>query len=206
MYSKIAQMLEDKEGIRDLLLNYTIPVFVTDVYEEALARDYGFAGLAVVPMAIVDNDEDETTESTQVTHIWADKSGFTEDEIWDMAFSRLEQESWTIDMDIMIAATAMSGKLGSAAILAKKIQQELISRGGAGDYILQPSSRHETILSKAGEVALNGEEVAEMSLEAASAMVKEVNEKQVAPKDRLIDRAYKIRIKAPGEMEVVAWV
>ena len=203
VYSKIAQMLEDKEGIQDLLLNYTIPVFTPDVYEEALTRDYGFAGLTVVPMAIVDNDDDGTTESTQVTRIWADKSGFTEDEIWDMAFSRLEQESWTIDMDIMIVATAMSGKLGSAAILTKKIQQELISRGGAGDYILQPSSRNETILSKAGEVTLNG---AEMSLEAASAMVKEINEKQVAPKDRLIDRAYKIRIKAPGEMKVVAWV
>lgn len=88
--------------------------------------------------------------------------------------------------DLMVVLTNREGVNGAAAILYPDVLHRIGEHAGTNFFIL-PSSVHEVIL-----VADNGN----MKLQQLSAMVKEINSTQVAPKDRLSDTVYHYDRKA----------
>ena len=88
--------------------------------------------------------------------------------------------------DLMVVLTNREGVNGAAAIMYPEVLHRIGERAGANFFIL-PSSVHEVIL-----VADKGN----MKLAELSAMVKEINRTQVAPKDRLSDTVYHYDRKA----------
>ncbi|MBQ9030678.1 MAG: hypothetical protein IJ106_04405 [Parasporobacterium sp.] len=94
----------------------------------------------------------------------------------------LESQLDAIDFenDPMVVLTNREGVNGAAAILYPDVLHRIGERAETNFFVL-PSSVHEVIL-----VADNGH----MKLPELSAMVKEINSTQVAPKDRLSDTVY----------------
>lgn len=88
--------------------------------------------------------------------------------------------------DLMVVLTNRESVNGASAILYPDILHRIGERAGSNLFIL-PSSVHEVIL-----VADNGS----MKLPELSAMVKEINWTQIAPKDRLSDTVYHYDTKA----------
>lgn len=70
---------------------------------------------------------------------------------------------------------------GAACILYDQVLQEFSRRAG-GDFFILPSSIHETILLPCQE---------HIQTETLTAMVKEINDTEVSPTDRLSDRVYR---------------
>lgn len=93
-----------------------------------------------------------------------------------------ESQLETIDFanEPMVVLTNAEGVNGAAVILYPEVLHKIGEQTGVNFFIL-PSSVHEVIL-----VADNGS----MKLSELSAMVKEINSTQVAPKDRLSDTVY----------------
>ena len=75
---------------------------------------------------------------------------------------------------------------GASGILNKKDLRRLADERGIDSFVMLPSSVHETILVPACE---------DMDMELFNTMVRQVNEAEVAPNERLADRAYIIDVR-----------
>lgn len=83
--------------------------------------------------------------------------------------------------DEMIFVLSNSTRLNGAAAIVDPNNMDLARSYIQGDFYILPSSIHEVLLVRAGQMSLNELE----------AMVQEVNATQVAPQDRLSDHVYK---------------
>lgn len=102
----------------------------------------------------------------------------------DMGVDRETAEQMLADMmppeDKMFVLSNEQKLNGAAALLDDKMMEQIAERVG-GDFFILPSSIHETLIIPAE---------AGMKLRDLESMVKEVNETQVAPQDRLSDHVY----------------
>ena len=128
--------------------------------------------------------EEGRMESGPVTEAILRKAELTEDEAFERAFEKLEDEAEMLDIfaPTMIVLTNTSKYFGAAALLSRDIREKLI-RGYGSRYMLCPSSRHEVIVSPMKRTTQD-------DIEEMSGIVKSINSSQVDEDDRLSDRAY----------------
>ena len=94
----------------------------------------------------------------------------------------LEGEEYAGD-DVILVLTAGDGCLGASALYYPGIQQQIAETVG-GDYFVLPSSVHEILI-----LPDNGE----LDPKELAAMVKEINQREVSPEERLGDRVLHYR-------------
>lgn len=147
---------------------------------------------------------DEGAYSIRLTAETLALCGITEEGAWEQALTNVEAETTIEDLRKVICeitdtvyqeSKKMSTPLyvisnctrtyGASAILNKKALAEFAAKMGVSKFIVLPSSVHEMLI-----IPCSGE----VRLPYYSAMVKNVNQCEVAPEERLTDRAYIIEL------------
>jgi hypothetical protein len=172
--------------------------------EEIEKKESGFDGIESY-LYIRGNDEERGIFSIKATKNILDGAGVSESEAWEQAEKNTEAESDIVNMVKIMAEMAgqeydeendndefqmyvitnKSRCKGAAAILNKKMLQEFGKRYHTDRIVVLPSSVHEMILVPYAE---------ELNLDDLNAMVREVNDTQVDPTERLTNKAYIINI------------
>lgn len=165
---------------------------------EEIAKD----AIAIVPRDLIENMPDTDIETVMKDAV--DASAMNDKpklcDIRDMLLSPIlgaEPENYLnggeAPTDALLVLTTEGGKLGACALMYPGIKEKIAEIIG-GDYFLLPSSIHEIMV-----IPDNGEH----SPEDLAKMVKEINNSEVAPEDRLCNRVFRYCEK-DGEMIVAA--
>lgn len=174
--------------------------------EECIKRDFGFEGLE--SYLYVRLDINEGMASAKLNKVMLEELSISEAEAWAQA--QLNQHAETTIQPIFSAINnlldnsvedsifdfeeesvgiyVISNKcmnLGASAILDNDVIAEVARRCKTNKLIACPSSKHEMIL-----LPDNGT----MDFEEVCELVKHINSTEVAEKDRLTDRAYKLTV------------
>lgn len=142
--------------------------------EEFLYYRVSDTAIAKVPDVFGDNSAWAEAERNTVGEIKVTSLGEIMAELTGMSIPDDSPTQWVV--------TNKNGYLGAATILAT---QEIAKVTGHGTFVMLPSSIHEVLLVPEEEGA---------DLTPYTAMVRDINETQVAPADRLSDRAYVITL------------
>lgn len=168
----------------------------------ALARKTEYQGLMQY-LYITSELSDETKWSVRITEQLAETAALDVDELWEAAERNTFADSTItsmyqilIEMGMLDADDAVaeadsfpmyvisnrSRQKGASAILNKEMLKQFADEHNCKKLVILPSSVHECIL-----IPCSDEEV---SIDSFDAMVQEVNATQVAPEEKLIDRAF----------------
>lgn len=153
---------------------------------------------------ILTGNQDGFFYSIKVVPVLLSNVGITEEQAWDRAMKNLNADTqitrlWKVLSDMM--GTAYEGSMdkdvkfnvitnsrkrkGAATIMNWKVLRAFTQKYRTNMLFVLPSSTHEMMIAPYDS---------SISLDELSAMVKEINETQVAPEERLTDRAYIITL------------
>ena len=196
---QVSEKLENYENIKDSLMLRLSPLEGKREFLDTVVHRE-FLDLAVTIHIVIGDMEDGM--STIFSKNMLERYGITADQLFSDAVSSsmklapaktmgmMEAISGVFGMDASLSEpsgpetlviTTDSGIHGAAAILYPHVLEQAAERLGENFFIL-PSSRHEVILMP--------ESMAPPSVRVLESLVKEVNETQVAPEDRLSDKVY----------------
>lgn len=164
-------MIEDgNEGLASsAVTNQLLEMY--GISSEQLFQDARISSPAVLPVMV--EKMDDIMRDMMVTEMKA--AGMSEQEIEEAV-----KEMEAVEKPLMIVVSNEMKTDGASALFYPGILDQIGERIG-GDFLILPSSIHETII-----VPDDGS----TDLEELKKMVKEINEEQVAPKDRLTDEVY----------------
>ncbi len=199
------------ENITDITLNFNNPKWILDHITIALQRTSDESIVkrpcdldGIEQYLILRGEQDGANYSVKVVSVLLSNASIDENYAWDRALENLSADTQIISLgkvlsDLMGApydgsmdtetkfhVITNSQKLkGAAAIMNRKALRTFTQKHRTNMLFVLPSSIHEMMIAPYDST---------LNLDELSAMVKEINETQVAPEERLTDRAYIITL------------
>jgi len=195
------------ENITDITINFNDPEWILDHItialqrtseDEIVKRPCDLDGLE--QYLILAGEQDDSFYSVKVVPVLLSNNGITEEQAWDRALKNLSMDTQitslgkvlsdmigfaydgSMDSDMKFHVITNSRKCkGAATIMNRKALRTFTQNYRTNMLFVLPSSIHEMIIAPYDS---------RYNLDELSAMVKETNETQVAPEERLTDRAY----------------
>lgn len=153
---------------------------------------------------ILQGEKDGVCYSVKVVPVLLSNAGISEADAWDKALDNLSADTQitslgkvlsdmtgipydgSMESDVKFHVITNSRKYkGASAIMNRKALRSFTQNYNTNMLFVLPSSIHEMMIAPYDS---------SLNLDELSAMVKEINETQVAPKERLTDRAYIITL------------
>ena len=195
------------ENIIDIAINFNDPEWILKHITIALQRtsDADFVKRpcdleGIEQYLIVRGEQDDACYSAKVTSALLSNAGIDEDTAWEKALENLCADTQIKSLGKILSemtgvpsecAEASTIKFhvitnsqkckGASAIMNRKMLRDFTQNCRTNMLFVSPSSIHEMMIAPYDS---------RFKLEELSAMVKEINETQVAPEERLTDRAY----------------
>lgn len=195
------------EAITDIAMNFNDPEWILEHITIALQRTSDESLVkrpcdlnGIKQYLVLQGEKDGSCFTVKVVPIILSNVGIDEKTAWDTALKNLsadthitslgkvladmmgEQYDGSMDPDIKFHVITNSHKCkGAACIMNRKALKAFTLKYDTNMLFVLPSSVHEMMIAPYDS---------NFKLEDLSAMVKEINETQVAPEERLTDRAY----------------
>ena len=195
------------ENITDIAINFNNPKWILDHITIALQRTSDESIVkrpcdldGIEQYLILRGKQDGANYSIKVVPVLLSNTGIDENYAWDRALENLNAETQitslgkvlsdlmgtpydgSMDAEIKFHVITNSQKFkGAAAIMNRKPLRTFTQKYRTNMLFVLPSSIHEMMIAPYDS---------SLNLDELSAMVKEINETQVAPEERLTDRAY----------------
>ncbi len=199
------------ENITDITLNFNNPKWILDHITIALQRTSDESIVkrpcdldGIEQYLILRGEQDGTHYSIKVVPILLSNAGIDENYAWDRALENLSADTQitslrkvlsdlmgmpydsSMDADTKFHVITNSQKFKSAAtIMNRKALRTFTQKYRTNMLFVLPSSIHEMMIAPYDS---------RLNLDELSAMVEEINETQMAPEERLTDRAYIITL------------
>lgn len=198
------------ENITDITINFNNPKCILDHITIALQRTSDESIVkrpcdldGIEQYLILRGEQDSAHYSVKVVPVLSN-AGIEENYAWDRALENLSADTQitslgkvlsdlmsapydsSMDADIKFRVITNTQKFkGAAAIMNRKALKTFTQKYRTNMLFVLPSSIHEMMIAPYDN---------SLNLDELSAMVKEINETQVAPEERLTDRAYIITL------------
>lgn len=195
------------ETVTDIAMNFNDPEWILEHLSIALQRtsDENLVKRScdldgIEQYLILQGEKDGSCYTVKVVPIILANVGIDEDQAWEKALENLSLDTQitslgkvladmtgahydgSMDPDIKFHVITNSHKCkGAACIMNRKALRTFTQKYDTNMLFVLPSSVHEMMIAPYDS---------NFKLEELSAMVKEINETQVAPEERLTDRAY----------------
>lgn len=189
---------------REFILNHVYIAVQKESDEDLVKKGCEYEGIEAY-LYVRGDHAGERTYSVKVNRRYLESAQMSVEEAWKRAeentFSETRIQSMvqvmaelcgipydpSMEMDVPIYVISNELKVkGAGAILDKTNLAEFVKAHGVNQLIVLPSSVHEMII-----VPYDPEQ---MDIEEMSEMVRQINATEVAPEDRLTDRAYLIEV------------
>ena len=199
------------ENINDITINFNDPKWILEHItialqrtsdEDLVKRPCDLDGIE--QYLILRGEQDGAGYSVKVVPVLLSNAGIEENYAWDRALENLSAETQitslgkvlsdlmdtpydsSMDTDVRFHVITNTQKFkGAAAIMNRKALKAFTQKYRTNMLFVLPSSIHEMMIAPYDS---------SLNLNELSAMVKEINETQVAPEERLTDRAYIITL------------
>lgn len=195
------------ENITDITINFNNPKWILDHITIALQRTSDESIVkrpcdldGIEQYLILRGEQDSAHYSLKVVPVLLSNAGIEENYAWDRALENLSADTQitslgkvlsdlmgapydsSMDADIKFRVITNTQKFkGAAAIMNRNALKTFTQKYRTNMLFVLPSSIHEMMIAPYDS---------NLNLDKLSAMVKEINETQVAPEERLTDRAY----------------
>jgi len=199
------------ENITDIAINFNNPKWILDHITIALQRTSDESIVkspcdldGIKQYLILRGEQDGANYSIKVVPVLLSNAGIDENYAWDKALKNLNAETQitslgkvlsdlmgtpydcSMDAEIKFHVITNSQKFkGAAAIMNRKALRTFTQKYRTNMLFVLPFSIHEMMIAPYDS---------SLNLDKLSTMVKEINETQVAPEERLTDRAYIITL------------
>lgn len=199
------------ENIANITMNFNNPKWILDHITIALQRTTDECVVkrpcdldGIEQYLILRCEQDGAHYSVKVVPVLLSNAGIEENYAWDRALENLSAETQiaslgkvlsdlmgapydsSMDSDVKFHVITNIQKFkGAAAIMNRKALKTFTQKYRTNMLFVLPSSIHEMMIAPYDS---------SLNLNELSAMVKEINETQVAPEERLTDRAYIITL------------
>ncbi len=199
------------ENITDITLNFNNPKWILDHITIALQRTSDESIVkrpcdldGIEQYLILRGEQDGANYSVKVVSVLLSNASIDENYAWDRALENLSADTQIISLGKVLSdlmGTPYDGSMdaetkfhvitnsqkfkGVAAIMNRKALRTFTQKYRTNMLFVLPSSIHEMMIAPYDS---------SLNLDELSAMVKEINETQVAPEERLTDRAYIITL------------
>lgn len=195
------------ENITDISMNFNDPEWILDHItialqrsseEEIVKRPSDLDGIE--QYLILSGEQDGSFYSVKVVPVLLSNVGITEEQAWDRALENLSMDTQITSLGKVLSdmmGFAYDGSMdsgmrfhvitnsrkckGAATIMNRNALRAFTQKYRTNMLFVLPSSIHEMMIAPYDS---------SLNLDELSAMVKEINETQVAPEERLTDRAY----------------
>lgn len=195
------------ENITDISMNFNDPEWILDHItialqrsseEEIVKRPSDLDGIE--QYLILSGEQDVSFYSVKVVPVLLSNVGITEEQAWDRALENLSMDTQITSLGKVLSdmmGFAYDGSMdsgmrfhvitnsrkckGAATIMNRNALRAFTQKYRTNMLFVLPSSIHEMMIAPYDS---------SLNLDELSAMVKEINETQVAPEERLTDRAY----------------
>lgn len=199
------------EKITDITMNFNNPKWILEHITIALQRTSNESIMkrpcdldGIEQYLILKGEQDGANYSVKAVPVLLSNVGIEENYAWDRALENFSAETQitslgkvlsdlmgapydsSMDSDVKFHVITNTQKFkGAAAIMNRKALRTFTQKYSTNMLFVLPSSIHEMMIAPYDS---------NLHLDDLSAMVKEINETQVAPEERLTDRAYIITI------------
>ena len=199
------------ENITDITMNFNNPKWILNHITIALQRTSDECIVkrpcdldGIEQYLILRGEQDSVHYSVKVVPVLLSNAGIEENYSWDRALENLSADTQitslgkvlsdlmgapydsSMDADVKFHVITNTQKFkGAAAIMNRKALKTFTQKYRTNMLFVLPSSIHEMMIAPYDS---------SLNLDELSAMVKEINETQVAPEERLTDRAYIITL------------
>ena len=195
------------ENITDISMNFNDPEWILDHITivlqrssegEIVKRPSDLDGIE--QYLILSGEQDGSFYSVKVVPVLLSNVGITEEQVWDRALENLSMDTQITSLGKVLSdmmGFAYDGSMdsgmrfhvitnsrkckGAATIMNRSALRAFTQKYRTNMLFVLPSSIHEMMIAPYDS---------SLNLDELSAMVKEINETQVAPEERLTDRAY----------------
>ena len=206
----------NNEYITDIAMNFNDPEWILDHITIALQRSSDDELVKrptdlddIEQYLILQGEKEDAWYSIKVVPLLLSNAGIDEATAWNQALENLQVDTQiknlgkvlsditgipfaTADTDMKFHVITNSYKCkGAGCIMNRKALRMFAQNHNTNMLFVLPSSVHEMMIAP-----YDGS----LDLDELSAMVKEINETQVAPEDRLTDRAYIITVLGKGNL------
>lgn len=199
------------ENITDIAINFNNPKWILDHITIVLQRTSDESIVkrpcdldGIEQYLILRGEQSGANYSIKVVPVLLSNAGIDENYVWDRALENLSEETQITSLGKVLSdlmGTPYDGSMdaetkfhvitnsqkfkGAAAIMNRKALRAFTQKYRTNMLFVLPSSIHEMMIAPYDS---------SFNLDELSAMVKEINETQVAPEERLTDRAYIITL------------
>lgn len=199
------------ENMTDIAINFNDPKWILEHITIALQRTSDESLVkrpcdldGIEQYLILQGEEDGACYSVKVVPVLLSNAGIRESDAWDKALNNLIADTQitslgkilsemtgipydgSLESDVKFHVITNSRKCkGASAIMNRKALRSFTQIYNTNMLFVLPSSIHEMMIAPYDS---------SLNLDELSAMVKEINETQVAPEERLTDKAYIITL------------
>ena len=199
------------ENMTDIAINFNDPKWILEHITIALQRTSDESLVkrpcdldGIEQYLILQEEEDGACYSVKVVPVLLSNAGIRESDAWDKALNNLIADTQitslgkvlsemtgipydgSLESDVKFHVITNSRKCkGASAIMNRKALRSFTQIYNTNMLFVLPSSIHEMMIAPYDS---------SLNLDELSAMVKEINETQVAPEERLTDKAYIITL------------